>query len=214
MSATLSHVSEDGYQISEPGPDGPPAVRIERDEDGGYRVTVNPDFSRSMRPAGHWVKISSGDLPMPVELRVNRHADGRYVVTGLLMGDEFSPAEITSQTLREIRLSKILAWLLEDFDPDNLPAWSPRTTVRTIADFNADLAGQVATGRGQRAPGTEVLREFARTYLTELARQPRRAMTAAAKAHSISRATANRWAATCRELGLLPAASSGEESSS
>jgi hypothetical protein len=207
-------VREDSYQISEPGPDGPPAAWIEQDEDGSYRVAVNPDLSRSMRPAGHWVKISGGDLPMPVELRVNRHADGRYVVTGLMMGDQFSPGEITSQTLREIRLSKILAWLLEDFDPDNLPAWSPRTTVRMIADFNADLAGQVATSRGQRAPGSEVLRGFARTYLTELARQPRRAMTPAAKAHNISRATANRWAGTCRELGLLPVASSGEEPSS
>ncbi len=29
-------------------------------------------------------------------------------------------------------------------------------------------------------------------------------MTAAATAHSISRATANRWAATRRELGYLP----------
>ena len=29
-------------------------------------------------------------------------------------------------------------------------------------------------------------------------------MSAAARAHSISRATANRWAAICRELGYLP----------
>ena len=203
-------MSEDGYRIGDIPPE-PSAVRIERAPDGGYRVSTNPDLSRSMRPAGHWVRVSGGDLPVPVELRINRHADGRYVVTGLMMGDEFNPAEVTSQTLREIRLGKVLAWLLEDFDPDNLPAWSPRTTIRMIADVNADQAGQVAASRSQRAPGDQVLRDFARTYLTELARQPRRAMTAAAKAHNISRATANRWAALCRQLGYLPGNSSGEE---
>lgn len=179
---------------------------IEQDPDGSYRVAANPDLSRSARPRGHWVRISDGDLPAPVELRINRHADGRYVVTGLMMGDEFQPAEITTQTLREIRLGRILSWLLEGFDPDNLPAWSPRTTIRTIADFNADQAGQVATSRHQRAPSDQVLRDFARTYLTELARHPRRAMTAAARVHNISRATANRWAVLCRRLGYLPVA--------
>jgi hypothetical protein len=206
-------VSESGYQFSGPAPEIPAEV-IEQDGDGSYRIAANPDYVRSVRPLGVWQRVSSGDLPMPVEIRVTRHSDGRYVITGLMLGDQFKPTEITSQTLREIRLSKILARLLADFDPDNPPAWSPGIAVRMAADVNADQGRHIAAGRGQRGPSEKALRDFARTYLAELGRHPRRAMSAAAKAHNISRATANRWAATCRELGMLPTVSSGEEPSS
>jgi hypothetical protein len=196
-------VGNDGYQESQASEDraGEP-LTIERGADGKYTVTAAPGFQRSLRPAGPWVRVSGGDLPFPVEFRIHRHDDGRYVVTGLMTGDEFNPQEITAQDLRQIRLSKILAWLLRDFDPDNLPAWSPRTSIRLAAELNAQR-GLTAAGRS-RAPDETTLRDFARTYLTELARQPRRAMTAAARAHNISRATANRWAAICRQIGLLP----------
>lgn len=210
--ATLSHVSGDGYQVSIPGSDGVP-VLFRQDADGHYRVSYNPDLSRSLRPGGAWVRVSGGDLPVPIELRIHRHQDGRYVVTGLLTGDEFAPAEITSQTLRQIRLSNILAWLLADFDPDNLPAWSPRTSILVAADLNAKALGHVAASPA-RGPNEQFLRDFARTYQIELARQPRRAMSAAAKAHNISRATANRWAAMCRERGFLPRVPARERGSS
>jgi len=152
-------------------------------------------------PAGPWRAVRGGDLPAPVKVRIHRHADGRYAVTGLLIGEESEPQEITSQTLRQIRLSKILAGIFADFDPDSPDDW-PRTAMRVIADVNAG-GGHVAAGPS-RGPGEQRLREFARTYQIELARQPRRAMSAAAKAHSISRATANRWAGMCRQLGYLP----------
>lgn len=47
------------------------------------------------------------------------------------------------------------------------------------------------------------LRAFADTYTKALAHEPYRAMTAAAKEHGISRATAHRWADRCRGLGYL-----------
>lgn len=50
----------------------------------------------------------------------------------------------------------------------------------------------------------ESLRQFAKTYASEYATQPHRAMTASAKTHGISRATAHRWALKCRQLGYLP----------
>ncbi len=75
-----------------------------------------------------------------------------------------------------------------------------------------ELDAVVVTAQpAMRGPGGEALRAFAHTYLTELARQPRRAMSAAGKAHGISRATAHRWAHTCRELGYLR---TGEQSGS
>jgi len=199
-------VGNDGYEASDPEPDrGDGELAISRGPHGQYTVTVLPGYQRSMKPAGPWVKVSGGDLPFPVEVRMNQHADGRYVITGLLIGEAFSREEITSQDLRQIKLSKILAWLLRDYDPGNLPEWSPRTSIRLVAEMNARQGGPVVTGPS-RAPDDATLRDFARTYLTELARQPRRAMTASARAHSISRATANRWAAICRQAGYLPAA--------
>src|SRR6266568_919989 len=104
--------------------------------DDGYTWLDLPDST--FLPAGPWRGVTGGDLPVPVSVRIHRHADGR-----------------------------------------------------------------VATGPSRR-PDDQKLRDFARTYQIELARQPRRAMTAAASAHSISRATANRWAAICREMGFLP----------
>jgi hypothetical protein len=56
-----------------------------------------------------------------------------------------------------------------------------------------------------RGPSTRKLHDFAGTYKRYLqGGEQRRAMTAAAAEHNISRATAHRWAATCRQLGYLP----------
>ena len=54
------------------------------------------------------------------------------------------------------------------------------------------------------APGDDALRRFASVYESAAVRQPARAMTAAAETLGISRATANRRAARCREAGYLP----------
>jgi len=167
---------------------------------GGYTWADLP--GSTFLPAGPWRAVSGGDLPAPVMVRFHRHADGRYVVTGLLIGEESGPREVTSQTLRQIRLGNLVADAFADFDPDSPQDW-PRAAMQVIAGVNADAGGHVATGPS-RGPGEEKLRDFARTYQIELARHPRRAMSAAAAAHSISRATANRWAAMCRQLGYLP----------
>lgn len=140
---------------------------------------------------------------MPVDLRVHRNAEGRVVVTGLMIGEEFDAREITSQTLRKIKISEIMAELFKDYDPDAPPDWMNfGTVVAEITSANV-TGGHVAKSR-LRGPDEEALQAFARTYRAELARQPQRAMSAAAKVHSISRATANRWAQECRQLGYLP----------
>lgn len=142
---------------------------------------------------------------MPVWLRIHQSADGRYVITGLVLGEESpTPQEVTSQTLRQIKLRDIMLDVFADFDPDAPPKGWPKfeNLVAMVAKANAEI-GFVAKAE-KRGPDAETLRAFAETYRAELARQPQRAMTAAAKEHNISRATAHRWAAECRELGLLP----------
>jgi hypothetical protein len=172
-------------------------------------------------PDGAWVFVNGGGLPCEVALRFHRHVDGRYVFTGIVIADPLpAPLEVTTQLLRQIRLGEIQAalfgpgGLLGDFDPARPPLHgetpSPEVT-RWLADLSA-AHGQLADGPS-RGPGDAALRDFARTYQLELARQPWRAMSAAAKAHSISRATAHRWAAACRRLGYLPGIP-GEEPSS
>ncbi|MGH2813491.1 MAG: hypothetical protein ACRDI1_12395 [Actinomycetota bacterium] len=175
-----------------------------------YHFSQNPDGVRSARPRGVWVRAEGGDLPFPVELRLHQDANGRYVVTGLLIGDEFDPREITSLALRRIKLSEILAAFFThmDYEPGAPTPYTLPDAVDLVARANAVTASPARPARG---PDDATLRAFAHTYRTELARQPRRAMSAAADAHGISRATANRWAQLCRDLGYLPGKSSPPE---
>jgi hypothetical protein len=154
---------------------------------------------------------------MPIEIRFGYAPDGRFTVRGLRLDvDPFRATdpsyidlEITSATLRQIKLSEIKAAFFE-WQSASIQAVMPddRNLARSIA------AEQVyALQSTNRGPGSETLRKFADAYRIELTRQPHRAMTATAKALNISRATANRWAALCRELGYLPNPSEGETTS-
>ncbi len=171
------------------------------DDEGGYR------FTRDLSGESLWTLVEGGDLPMPVEIVFHRSPDGRYVVSRLSIGQGWLDKdgnlldEVTSATLRQIRLSEIQAAYFDYFDPVRLIEESIPMEV---------LSPIQPPGRG---PDEQALRAFARTYMTELARQPHRAMTAAAKAHNISRATANRWAALCREYGYLPSGDEGKSAS-
>lgn len=156
---------------------------------------------------GVWVEVSGGGLLEPVRIRVNRSPDGRFVVTGMLLGAT-GRQELTSDTLRSIRLSEIMRELFSDFDPSNPPTPDPEDENGYVAwwlfkELVYDRAATVPSLPGSDEAGS--LAEFAETYLRCLARQPHRAMTATAELLHISRATANRRAAACRTRGLLPA---------
>lgn len=140
-----------------------------------------------------WVTVYGGDLPVPVDVRIGKDANGRHVFTGLRIGVGVR-SEVTANLLRQIRLAEILADYYIAFP-------------LTVPEMLADMSRALPPGRG---PDKPALQAFAATYMTELARQPHRAMTAAAKSHNISRATAHRWAAACRERGYLPGASAQE----
>lgn len=174
------------------------------DAGSGYRFSQDD-------PADGWTRVVGGDLPVPVEIRFNYAPDGRLTVVGLRLGaaDPASvEAEITSATIRQIKLSDIKAAFY-----DWKGAW-----LQTFAPDEHGLTRAITVGRTvelrpppTRGPDNESLHRFADEYRTELARQPHRAMSAAAKALNISRATANRWATLCRELGYLHNPNEGKE---
>lgn len=104
------------------------------------------------------------------------------------------------------------------FDPEDESDWDtlPRLTSEEHAEMTRLLTATrlwSATRfapptadpvlRGRRGMATD-LTEFAQIYERHLATQPRRATTATAKEMNISRATAIRRLAECREKGLLP----------
>jgi hypothetical protein len=169
-----------------------------------------------LQAPGGWVSVSRGGLFEPVLMRINKSSDGRFVVTGLVIGMS-GQRELTSHTLRSIKLGAIMRELFKDFDPTRPPESYPGEPSYALLDrydqvmswwlmkeLVVDEAVPVGAsgGDGERP---DRYRIFAETYLRELARDPRRAMTATAMAHHISRATANRWAKVCRQRGHLPA---------
>lgn len=164
----------------------------------------------TLRPGldGHWVHAVGGTLPFPVTVRIDETDDGRFVVTGLLIGLE-SRDELTWNALRQVKPASLLAEIFGGFDPmnpmksragtdgidvasvlweRNRPGGAPRPRI------TAPVQGRVATD----------LDAFASTYTRHRAATPHRAMKATAVELSISRATAIRRAAQCRQVGLLP----------
>jgi hypothetical protein len=153
-----------------------------------------------------WINVVGGGLTTPIAVRVGKDRDGRPIISGLIVGDR-SPTEITSDSLRAIRVGAILKQLFEGFDPSSPPK------------FHADLGDQIewhlmhehvwkgsalvesATGRG---PSSAELKRFADIYRQELVRDRNRAIAATANILNISPATAHRRVAACRAQGLLP----------
>lgn len=215
-------------------------------------------------PGGVWVEVSGGGLPIPLMVRIDRTKDGRFVVTGMLVGRD-DRREVDWATLRAIKPASIVSMIFAGFDP-RLPEklvdekwWAEKSaydyrqpTFRELYELKGDIdldqqmvppppgteaaakaerasdellralhaheiwrmTGGEPEQRGQVPPVTEATRarasvatnltEFAETYRRHFAANLRRATTATAEELHISRATAIRRIAECREIGLLP----------
>lgn len=68
------------------------------------------------RVGGVWVEVSGGGLPVPLAVRIDRTADGRLIVTGLLVGRD-QHREIDWATLRAIKPASIISMIFAGFDP-------------------------------------------------------------------------------------------------
>lgn len=164
---------------------------------------------------GQWVTVKGGSLPTGLVARIDRAPDGRFVITGLLIGLR-ERREITWETLRAIKPASVLAHIFADFDP-----LAPAAGARDVDDlFDPERRhGHTAlelwsaarredphvVARQQGGPtAAPDLQVFADAYLRHLAARPHGAMTATAKELHISRATAIRRAEACRAAGILP----------
>lgn len=72
--------------------------------------------SRNPRVGGVWVEVSGGGLPVPLAVRIDRTADGRLIVTGMLVGRD-QHREIDWATLRAIKPASIVSMIFAGFDP-------------------------------------------------------------------------------------------------
>lgn len=154
-----------------------------------------------------WVEVRGGELEAPILMRFGKTADGRFVLNGLILGADFPRPEITANTLRRIPIAEIVRQLWDNFTMESPPpyddfeesvTWGLMQSFALRQDWLPDRSRAT-----NRAPADAELERFAEIYLEERARNHRRAMTSTAERLHISRATANRRAAVCRERGLL-----------
>lgn len=156
-----------------------------------------------------WTRVEGGTLDASIYVRIAQTSDGRGVINGIVVGGAWPRGEITANTLRQIKVGAILGAVFDGWSIEDAPDYE-------------DLAEQIEWGlmhehyvrQSPRLPGAskaasrsvdhDELSTFARTYAEQRVRNAHRAMTATAKLLNISRATANRRATRCRELGLLP----------
>lgn len=67
---------------------------------------------------GHWVQVKGGPLPVPAVMRIDKSQDGRFIMTGLMIGFH-DRREITWETLRMIKPATIISLIFSGFDPKN-----------------------------------------------------------------------------------------------
>jgi len=159
---------------------------------------------------GIWLRLKGGPLPVPVTIRIDSTREGRFVITGLVIGlGPREREEITWETLRQIKLATVLEQLFEGWEPMN-PA---RQAMRSSRSQSLLMLWE-RLGRGlpevqledrPRRHAASNLREFAEVYLRNLAATPNRATAATAAELHCSRATVIRRLAEARTAGLLPA---------
>lgn len=145
--------------------------------------------------------------------RIGQAADGRVILTGLLMTGDI---EITANTLRAIQPAKIIqtiAWRDEGGDPpravgDVDPLTGLARFEGVAMEFEAIAANAPSVGdeskRGRRGPSRADLEEFARVYLGFYRASRADPVKRTTRALNISRATAHRRIEQARALGLIP----------
>jgi hypothetical protein len=217
--------------------DIPKTLRFSLPEPFGSLVNPSPQGKPGEKAGldGQWMKVQGDPLPVDVIIRVDRSDDKRFMITGLVIGLH-ERREITWEALRMIKPATILGYIFSGFDPndpaklyeatdpfpmdDNIgDRWRPHARAAAALKLwqasenrpHEDDYQAIKPVTKPRASVATDLAKFAETYLRNLAATPHRATTATAKEMHISRATAIRRIAECRDEGLLPSkASTGE----
>lgn len=114
---------------------------------------------------GAWMTLRGGPLPVPICMRIDRAEDGRYIITGLLIGLH-SRDEITWETLRSIRPAALLAMIFSGIDPRE--PWHALAQRRDLVDVERmpgeefDLDAWLRDDEDLPKYDADAAREFAR----------------------------------------------------
>lgn len=180
--------------------------------DGTARAEPEYRILWSSEPGG-WSTVTHGpELPFTFDIKIGRR--GRQLsLTGLridLSERKSGPRQVTSRTLRDIRVGRLLdqladqyrepsAGLGSDYEPS---LWFWHEMVEVI-DRTATELPPVEAPRQGRPPSREQLRRFVGLYASHLRAGRRNAMTRATTDAGMARSTGYRWFELARQEGLL-----------
>ncbi len=156
-----------------------------------------------------WHSVHGGGLLVPIQIRVRRSEDNRYVVTGLLIDDH---SEVNAAVLRSIKVADIVKHLFAGYAPDSQTVWSVEGDEEFFKVFLPQW--QLTRPVENTPPSVDPrIREFAVRYRVAYATEPHRAVAATIATYPkkpgtmkrvVSRSTANRWLEIARSNGLVP----------
>jgi hypothetical protein len=157
---------------------------------------------------GIWLRLKGGPLPVPITVRIDSTNEGRYVITGLVIGLlESERKEITWETLRQIKLATVLEQLFEGWSRMNPAARARSRRGQALLGLWERLdrgLPEVQLEERPRRQAAPNLREFAEVYQRNFVETPNRATAETAAQLHCSRATVIRRLAEARTAGLLP----------
>jgi hypothetical protein len=169
-----------------------------------------------------WVVLEGGSLPYPVTLSVGVGDDGRLRCTGVILGAfTAEPAEITSASLREVRISELLQEIARTGDLlESLIEYTGPRAGRPFLDrlspgLIPDLPPRPPRVRGAlpRSHFETVAAEYRRA-LVKNERAPmaevRRCLANWLEREEIPEPTVRRWVQRARDMGLLGSTTPGK----
>lgn len=158
-----------------------------------------------------WIGVTEDRVSQAFSIKIGRRG-GRFCVVGLRIDNG---REVTANTLRSIRLGRVLEECLGESDVltgDDPDEFEWVQTEKAIAEvFTADARevirnyGTPRTRRGN-PPSDEDLQEFAEAYKAHLTLHPRSAMhhvTRKGGPMPMARSTGYRWLRLARERGYI-----------
>lgn len=184
----------------------------------------------------HWTVLSGGELPYPVAVSLGIGSGGRLRCTGLVIGmpspggdaGGAQPIEITSASLRDIRITELLGAIMSpsDDEPDvekmlqALISFSGPGKGRPLLDrlypgMMPDLPPAGPQIRGQALPREHFVRVAAEYRLARVKNPgaPMRELMRRLsiwKGREIPEPTARRWVQRARDMGILGPSHSGK----
>lgn len=168
-----------------------------------------------------WVVLEGGSLPYPVTLSAGIGDDGRLRCTGVILGAfTAEPAEITSASLRDVRISELLQEvsrtgdLLESLIEFTGPGEGRSFLDRLSPGLISDLPPRPPQVRGAlpRSHFEAVAKEYRRA-LVKNERAPMAEMRGRLSEwleRDVPEPTARRWVQRARDMGLLGASRPGK----